>query len=118
RDILAASWRWQLALAAVILLALGALAWHFDASPRLEALDAVPDAARALAATAVVFGTGGFGLVRLLLPAALRGYEPLWVLPTGARAVGLAMTVLGFAAVPYPPSPAPGPGGRGGLGGV
>jgi hypothetical protein len=61
----------------------------------------VPDALRALAAAAVVFVISGFGLVRLLLPAALRRYELLWVLPVGACAVGLAMTVLGFAAVPY-----------------
>jgi hypothetical protein len=62
----------------------------------------VPDTLRALAATLVVFGIGGFGLVRLLLPDALRGYELLWVLPTGGCAVGLALTVLGFAHVPYP----------------
>ncbi len=56
---------------------------------------------RALAATVVLFGVGGFGLVRLLLPDPLRGYEPLWILPTGGCAVGLALTVLGFAHVPY-----------------
>lgn len=57
-----------------------------------------------LLASVVAFGLGGFGLVRLLLPAPLRRYELLWVLPTGACAVGLAMTILGFAAVPYPAS--------------
>jgi hypothetical protein len=39
--------------------------------------------------------------VRLLLPDALKRTELLWILPTGGCAVGLAMTVLGFAAVPY-----------------
>ena len=64
----------------------------------------LPDVLRALASTVVVFGIGGFGLVRLLLPGPLRDYELLWVLPTGGCAVGLAMTVLGFATVPYPVS--------------
>ncbi len=49
----------------------------------------------------MVFGIGGFGLVRLLLPAPLRRHEPLWVLPTGACVTGLALTVLCFAAIPY-----------------
>ncbi len=82
-------------------IALIALAWHANAKPRHEAFSAVPDALRALAATAVAFGLGGFGLVRLLLPDALRAYEPLWILPTGGCVVGLALTVLGFAHVPY-----------------
>jgi hypothetical protein len=94
----------QLALAAGLLLALAALALHFDATPRGAALDAVPDTVRAVVAAIVVFAIGGFGLVRLLLPAPLRPYEALWVLPTGACAVGLAMTILGFAALPYPAS--------------
>ncbi len=42
--------------------------------------------------------------MRLLLPAPLRRHEPLWVLPTGGCAVGVAMTVLGFAHLPYPAS--------------
>jgi hypothetical protein len=78
-----------------------AVAWHFNTRPRHEALAAVPDVLRALGATALLFGVGGFGLVRLMLPDALRDYELLWVLPTGACAVGLALTVLGFAHVPY-----------------
>jgi hypothetical protein len=86
----------------VILLGLAVLAWHFNARPRHEFLAAVPDTARVLAAAIVVFGIAGFGLVRLLLPAPLRRYEILWILPTGACAVGLALTLLGFAAVPYP----------------
>jgi hypothetical protein len=80
---------------------LAALAWHFNPPPRHEAFSAVPDTLRALLAAVVLFGIGGFGLVRLLLPAPLRRYELLWVLPTGACVSGLALTVLGFAAVPY-----------------
>jgi len=91
-------------LAAGILVALALLVFHFDHKPRADILDPVPDTVRALAATLVLFGVGGFGLVRLLLPQPLRDYELLWVLPTGACAVGLAMTVLGFAHVPYPVS--------------
>src|ERR1700751_6022152 len=47
----------------VLAVALLALAWHANAKPRHEAFSAVPDALRALAATVVVFGAGGFGLV-------------------------------------------------------
>jgi hypothetical protein len=91
----------QLAIAALLLLGLALIALHLDPSPRREAIHAVPDTVRSLLAAAVVFGVGGFGLVRLCLPATLRRYELLWVLPTGGCAVGLVMTVLGFAAVPY-----------------
>lgn len=82
-------------------LALAALVWHFNQPPRHEAFAAVPDAVRGIAAAVALFGVTGLGLVRLLLPEPLRRHEPLWVLPTGACAVGLAMTVLGFAGVPY-----------------
>jgi hypothetical protein len=85
----------------LILVALAGLAWYFNARPRHEALSALPDTLRALAAAVVVFGLSGFGLARLLLPAPLRRYELLWVLPTGACAAGLAFTALGFAGVPY-----------------
>lgn len=64
----------------------------------------MPDTLRALGATVVLFGIGGFGLVRLLLPAPLRRHELLWILPAGGCAVGVEMTLLGFAAVPYPAS--------------
>lgn len=75
--------------------------WHFNTPPRHEAFSAVPDTARTLGAVAVLFGVTGLGLTRLLLPAALREHEALWVLPTGACAVGLLMTMLGFLSVPY-----------------
>jgi hypothetical protein len=61
----------------------------------------VPDTLRAVAAVLVVFGITGFGITRLLLPEPLRRYEVLWILPTGACATGIVLTVLGFAYVPY-----------------
>ncbi|MHB8656970.1 MAG: hypothetical protein ACYC91_03300 [Solirubrobacteraceae bacterium] len=85
----------------MLLAALLALCWHFNAKPRRDALRALPDTLRALAGAVVLFGCCGFGLVRLLLPAPLRRYELLWVLPTGACAAGLALTVLGFAGLPF-----------------
>src|SRR5436305_6565418 len=97
-----ASARGQRGLAGAVLVALLVMAWYFNARPRHEAFSALPDALRAVAATVVLFGIAGFGLVRFLLPPQLRRYEPLWVLPTGACATGVLMTVLGFAAVPYP----------------
>src|SRR5262249_29891286 len=79
--------RAQQLLAAVILVVLAAMAWHFNAPPRHAAVSPVPDTLRVLAASVVLFGAAGLGLTRLLLPAALRRYEPLWILPTGACAV-------------------------------
>jgi hypothetical protein len=84
--------------------ALAVLAWHFNRPPRHAALDALPHVFRALVASVVVFGVCGFGLVRLLLPAPLQRYEVLWVLPAGACASGLGLTILGFAAIPFPVS--------------
>jgi hypothetical protein len=52
-------------------------------------------------AAVALFGLAGFGLTRLLLPAGLRSHEALWVLPVGACAVALTMTVLGFAYSPF-----------------
>ena len=49
----------------------------------------------------LLFGACGFGVTRLLLPASLRRHELLWALPTGACVAGLALMVLGFAAVPF-----------------
>lgn len=85
-------------------MALAAAAFYFDHRPRHDLLSAAPDTLRAIAATVVLFGLGGFGLVRLLLPEPLRRHEVLWILPAGGCAVGVAMTLLGFAAVPYPAS--------------
>ena len=90
-------------LAALVVLAgLAAFYLHFAIKPRHDALAAGLKTLRTVVATLVVFGVGGFGLVRLLLPEPLRRYELLWVVPTGGCITGLAMTVLGFAYVPYP----------------
>jgi hypothetical protein len=59
------------------------------------------EALRAVGAAVLLFGVCGLGLTRLLLPAGLRRHEALWVVPVGACACGLAMTVLGFAYVPF-----------------
>ncbi|WP_205696642.1 hypothetical protein [Conexibacter sp. SYSU D00693] len=62
---------------------------------------AIPDLVRAGAAGVALFAVCGFGLTRLLLPDGLRRYEPLWVLPIGACALALGMTVLGYVDVPF-----------------
>jgi hypothetical protein len=56
---------------------------------------------RVVLAAAVLFGACGYGVTRLLLPAALRRHEPLWVLPVGACVSALALTALGYARVPF-----------------
>jgi hypothetical protein len=61
----------------------------------------VPQVAAIALAAGGLFALCGLGLTRLLLPAGLRRYEWLWVLPVGACAVALALTALGFAAVPF-----------------
>jgi len=59
------------------------------------------DVLRAGAATVAVFGLAGFGPTRLLLPAGLRRFELLWVLPVGAVVTALELTVLVYARVPF-----------------
>lgn len=54
-----------------------------------------------MAAAILFFAVSGFGATRLLLPAGLRRYELAWVIPIGACTSALAMTVLGFAFVPF-----------------
>ena len=92
---------WPLAAAAVLALITLAIAWDVGQAPHHEALRAVPKTLRALGAAVAVFGASGLGLTRRLLPDRLRAYEWLWVLPVGACASGLALTVLGFCAVPF-----------------
>ena len=62
---------------------------------------ALPELLAVSVAAVVLFAIGGLGLTRLLLPADQRRHELLWVLPVGACAVALALTVLGFAHVPF-----------------
>lgn len=61
-------------------------------------------ALRTFAAATILFGLCGLPLTRLLLPQGLRGQEALWVLPVGACVAALALTLVGFAAVPLPVS--------------
>ncbi|MGH2943498.1 MAG: hypothetical protein ACRDLN_12075, partial [Solirubrobacteraceae bacterium] len=59
------------------------------------------EALRVAAATVLVFGIAGFGATRLLLPAALRRHEAVWVLPVGAVLTALALGLLGYAHLPF-----------------
>lgn len=52
-------------------------------------------------AAIIFFAISGFGATRLLLPPGVRRYELAWVVPVGACTSALAMTVLGFAFVPF-----------------
>ena len=61
----------------------------------------VAEALRVGAACVVLFTLAGFGPTRLLLPARLRRHEALWVLPVGAAAAALELTVLVYAFVPF-----------------
>lgn len=49
----------------------------------------------------MLFGASGYALARLVLPRSLGEWWPLFVLPLGAAASGIALTALGFAAVPF-----------------
>ena len=70
--------------------------------PLADTLDTVGVTVRSFAAATLLWAACGLGLTRLALPAALRRYELLWVLPVGACTSSLALTVLGFAYVPFP----------------
>jgi len=87
------------AAGALVLGSLAALVLAVDAG--VSGPGAAPDVARALAAGIVVFGLCGYAPARLLLPASLLPWRALFVLPLGAMASGLALTLLGFAAVPF-----------------
>lgn len=52
-------------------------------------------------AATFLFGICGLGATRLLLPAAWRAHQWLFVLPIGAAVATLALTVLGLAHVPF-----------------
>jgi hypothetical protein len=62
---------------------------------------AVPVVARVAIATVAVFLVCGYAPAVVLTPARLRPWWPLLVLPLGAISSGMALTVLGFAAVPF-----------------
>ena len=58
------------------------------------------EAAHVAAAAVLLFAIVGFGATRLLLPARLRRHEPLWVLPVGAVATCLELSLLVYVFVP------------------
>jgi hypothetical protein len=61
----------------------------------------LPELLSVAVAAVALFAVGGLGLTRLLLPSQQRQHELIWALPVGACAVALALTVLGFAQVPF-----------------
>jgi cbb3-type cytochrome oxidase subunit 3 len=69
--------------------------------PAVVGIDAVDEAVRVWVVTVVLFAVAGLGVTRLLLPESLRRHELLWVLPTGAASLAIAMTPLGFATIPF-----------------
>lgn len=87
---------WGAALGAVALAALWIARDADVAGPA-----AVPDVTRALAGSLAVLLVCGFPLARLLVPASLAAWRPLLVLPLGAVGCALALTLLGFAFVPF-----------------
>jgi len=66
-----------------------------------QARAGIDPALRVALAAVGLFGVAGFGVVRLALPPALRRHELVWVLPVGACVSALALTLLGFAFVPF-----------------
>ena len=92
-------------LAAAGLIALLALAGGVDrvgGQGGLPNPDALPAIARTLAAAGALFSLSGYALARWLLPPRLRADLWLFVLPLGAFSSSLALTLLGFLAVPFP----------------
>jgi hypothetical protein len=87
--------------AALAPLLVAALAVQLADRNGVVGVGAVPELLAVGAAAFALFAIGGLGLTRLLLPAELRRYELLWVLPVGACAVAIALTILGFAQVPF-----------------
>ena len=62
---------------------------------------AVPESVRTMAAFVVLCAVCGYAPARLLLPPSMLAHLGLFVLPFGAGCAGLALTMLGFAAVPF-----------------
>lgn len=87
---------WVAALAAAALAALWIARDAGVAGPA-----ALPDVARAFLASVGVLFVCGFPLARWLVPESLAAWRPLLVLPLGACGLALALTLLGFAWVPF-----------------
>jgi len=83
-------------------LGLGALVALWLASDAGVAGPAAADeVVRALLAGAALFAISGYALAKLFLPESLAPWRAVFVLPLGACACGMALTLLGFAAVPF-----------------
>lgn len=65
---------------------------------------AVDEVLQAGLVTVALFALFGVAPTRVLLPAALRAHELLWILPVGACAAALELAALGYARVPLPVS--------------
>lgn len=97
RPLRAAAWMpWSAALAAA---AIAAVWIARDAG--VAGASAVPLVFRVALATTAVFLVCGYAPAVLLTPVRLQAWWPLLVLPLGAISSGMALTVLGFAAVPF-----------------
>jgi hypothetical protein len=86
---------------AALALLVAALAIDLAARNGVVGWSALPELLAVSVAAVGLFAVGGLGLTRLLLPSDQRRHELLWVVPIGACAVALALTVLGFARVPF-----------------
>jgi len=86
----------------IALLALAGGAERVGGRGGLPNLDAAPAVLRTLAAALVLFTVSGYAATRSMLPARLRADLALFVLPVGAVLSALALTLLGFLAVPFP----------------
>ena len=86
----------------VVALAAGAIAALWVAADAgVAGGSAVPVVARVALATVAVFVVCGYAPTMLLTPARLSAWWPLLVMPLGAITSGMALTLLGFAAVPF-----------------
>jgi hypothetical protein len=90
------TWLWIAAIGAGAVVAL-ALARNAG----VQGPSAVPDVLRTAVAAIVFFAICGYAPARVLTPARLAADWPLLVLPMGAIAGSLALTVLGFFFVPF-----------------
>ena len=88
----------------LVLLGVAAGAERVGGRGGLPNLEAAPAVARTLAAATVLFALSGYAIARAILPARLRPDLALFVLPIGAVVSALALTLLGFLAVPFPVS--------------
>jgi hypothetical protein len=86
----------------VVGLAVGALAALWVAQDAgVAGASAAPVVVRVAIAAVAVFLVCGYAPAVLLTPARIHAWWPLLVLPLGAMTSGMALTLLGFAAVPF-----------------